>query len=440
VTAPVPATAPVFETVVGDLAVVVGAAHLRPGAPADAVAGVQPRLVLEPGTGGELARVLRVAAGAGLAVVPRGGGTKRAWGAPPRAADLVLSTRRLDAVVEHAAGDLTVTVQAGCTIARLQQAVAAAGQRLALDPLRPEGATVGGVVAANDAGSLRGAFGSLRDQLIGIQVALPDGRLARAGGKVVKNVAGYDLPKLYCGSLGTLGVVVEATFRLYPLPRETRTLRFAPADVRIAAAQLLAIQASALRPTGVQLALGSAAAPELAVRLESASPGALAAQQAQLLALAAPLRQTAGAAPAPDPWLARERLLAGAEPAAPAPAAPPAAVCKLTFLPARLVSLVDGIAAAAAAADWHLVAQGAGIGWLRLEATSPGALLAAILRVRAGAALLGGSLVVAEAPAALAPELDVWGDPGDALHLMRALKQRFDPGGVLNPGRFVGGI
>ena len=156
-TAPVPATAPVFETVVGDLAVVVGAAHLRPGAPADAVAGVQPRLVLEPGTGGELARVLRVAAGAGLAVVPRGGGTKRAWGAPPRAADLVLSTRRLDAVVEHAAGDLTVTVQAGCTIARLQQAVAAAGQRLALDPLRPEGATVGGVVAANEGAAQRAA-------------------------------------------------------------------------------------------------------------------------------------------------------------------------------------------------------------------------------------------------------------------------------------------
>ncbi len=416
-----------LDAIAGDLAIVVGADHLWPGVPEPTLSGIRPGLVVEPGTADELARVLRVAAAAGLAVLPRGSGTKLAWGNPPRAADLLVSTRRLDAVLEHAAGDLTVTVQAGCTIAALQRAVAAAGQRLALDPAHPERATVGGVIAANDGGSLRGAFGSLRDQLIGIQVALADGRLARAGGKVVKNVAGYDLPKLYCGSLGTLGVVVEATFRLYPLPRETRTLCFVPADASVAAAQLLAILASSLRPTGLQLSLGSRTAPELAVRLESGSPAALAAQEAELRALAAP---HAGG-PADDPWLARERLGRGTG---------VAAICKLTFLPARLASLIHAVGAASAPGEWQLVAQGAGVGWLRLEATSSDALRAAILDIRCEAALRGGSLAVAEAPLDVAAQVDAWGDPGDALPHMRRLKERFDPAGALNPGRFVGGI
>jgi glycolate oxidase FAD binding subunit len=419
------------DAVAADIAGVVGAAHVRAAAAEDAVAGVRPRLVAEPGSAAELARVLRLAAAAGLAVAPRGGGTKTAWGNPPRAAELVLSTRRLDALLEHAAGDLTVTVEAGCTIAGLQQAVAGAGQRLALDPATPERATVGGVIATNDGGSLRGAWGSLRDQLIGIHVALPDGRLARSGGKVVKNVAGYDLPKLFCGSLGTLGVVVEATFRLYPLPRETRTLRFAPADIPASVTQMRAILASTLRPTGVQLTLGSGAAPELAVRLESGSRAALDAQQAQLCALAAPLCAASGAGAADDPWLARERLHGGGG---------PVAVCKVTFLPGRLASLIEAVAAAALPGGWRLVAQAAGIGWLRLEATSPDALRAAILHVRHEAVLRGGSLVLAESPADLAPAIDVWGDPGDALPLMRRIKERFDPENVLNPGRFVGGI
>ena len=150
-------------------------------------------------------------------MIPRGGGTKLGWANSPARAGLILSTARLTEVIEHAWADLTVSVGAGCTVQRLQEALAQHGQRLALDPLWPEKATVGGVLSTNDSGALRLRFGALRDLIIGVTVALPDGTLASSGGKVVKNVAGYDLPKLVTGALGTLGVITRAVFRLHPL-------------------------------------------------------------------------------------------------------------------------------------------------------------------------------------------------------------------------------
>src|SRR5205085_1751730 len=152
----------------------------------------------------------------------------------------------LNHVIEHAAGDMTVTVEAGCTIAALQQVLAQRGQRLALDPLWPDRSTVGGVIATNDSGSLRHAFGSLRDLILGVTVAPPDGALARSGGKVVKNVAGYDLPKLMVGAFGTLGVVTSATFRLHPLPAATRTFPFVAPSARDAGRFVLAVRDSTL--------------------------------------------------------------------------------------------------------------------------------------------------------------------------------------------------
>src|SRR6266566_4361011 len=178
-----------------------GSGYARSATAADAVAGVQPKLVIEPGTESELAEILRLSNGAGLAVIPRGGGTKLGWGNSPARADLILSTARLAEVIEHAWADLTVTVEAGCTIQRLQETLAQHGQRLALDPLWPEKATIGGVLSTNDSGALRLRFGALRDLIIGVTIALPDGTLASSGGKVVKNVAGYDLPKLVAGDV-----------------------------------------------------------------------------------------------------------------------------------------------------------------------------------------------------------------------------------------------
>ncbi|MGA7448854.1 MAG: FAD-binding oxidoreductase, partial [Terriglobales bacterium] len=218
------------EAAWSDLRALVGEEHFRASMMEDAVDDVLPHMVIEPGNAAEVAGALKVAMGAGLKVIPRGGATKMGWGNPPRGGELVLSTRRLDRVVEHAWGDMTATAEAGCTFQQLQQTLAEHGQRLALDPLWPERATIGGILATNDSGPLRIRFGSLRDLIIGITLALPDGTLAKSGGKVVKNVAGYDLPKLATGSLGTLGIITQAIFRLHPVPRESRTLSFSISD------------------------------------------------------------------------------------------------------------------------------------------------------------------------------------------------------------------
>jgi len=159
--------------------------------------------IVEPQSGEEAAEILRCANEDGAAVIPRGGGTKSDWGNPPARTDVMLSTARLNRVIEHAWADLTVTVEAGCTIAELQRTLARHGQRLAVDPLWPEKATVGGVLSANDSGVLRLRYGGLRDLVIGVKLALTDGTVAQSGGKVVKNVAGYDLSKLVTGAFGT---------------------------------------------------------------------------------------------------------------------------------------------------------------------------------------------------------------------------------------------
>src|SRR5689334_8935601 len=220
--------------------------HLRPASPADAVSGIQPQIVLEPTTEQQLAAALRLANESKLAVIPRGGGTKLGWGNPPSRGDIILSTTRLNKILEHAWADLTVTVEAGCTVQTLQETLAQHGQRLALDPLWPEKATVGGILSTNDSGGLRLRFGALRDLIIGVTIALPDRTLASSGGKVVKNVAGFDLPKLITGALGTLGVITRAVFRLHPLPHGSRSFSIPAANPDETQKLVLGVQDSKL--------------------------------------------------------------------------------------------------------------------------------------------------------------------------------------------------
>src|SRR6201998_2449454 len=260
---------------------VLGPENLHPAGSADAVSGVLPQFVAERDNEQQLAAILSMANEAGIAVIPRGGGTKLDWGNPPKRAELILSTTRLNRILEHAWADLTVTVEAGCTLKSLQKKLAQHGQRLAFAGLWPERATIGGVLSTNDSGSLRLRFGALRDLIIGATIALPDGTLASSGGKVVKNVAGYDLPKLVTGAFGTLGVITRAVFRLHPLPRATKSFSFTAENYSNMQQHILAIQDSQLAHTSLQIRAASGEDSTADILFEATEAG-LAAQEAQL--------------------------------------------------------------------------------------------------------------------------------------------------------------
>jgi len=406
-----------------------GPEHVHAAGPADAVAGVQPKAVVSPGNERELAEVLRLSNEAGLGVIPRGGATKLGWGNPPARSDLVLSTARLNEITEHAWADLTVSVEAGCTIHKLQETLAQHAQRLALDPLWPEKATVGGVLSSNDSGALRLRFGALRDLVIGVTLALPDGTLASSGGKVVKNVAGYDLPKLATGAFGTLGVISRAVFRLHPLPRLTRSFSVATATAEETRRFIQAVQNSKLAHTALQVRFESGAAPEVDVLFEGTEAG-LQAQEAHLKVHA----ETTGVTEAsPEIWNARQSLWSSLKPES-------TALAKFTVLPAEIEKSMETIAKSAIARhlEWEGVVQATGIGWLRLEGGAKD-LGVSLQELREQFERNSGSLLVLHRPAAM-PSIDAWGNAGDALPLMKAVKQQLDPKSTLNPGRFVGGI
>ncbi|MGH3771137.1 MAG: FAD-binding oxidoreductase [Pseudonocardiaceae bacterium] len=382
----------------------------------DTVDGVPARWVARPGGTDEVAAVLRAAAGLGLRVVARGTGTRLAWGVAPTALDLIVDTSRMGAVLAHAAGDLVVTVQAGLRMADLQDALAPHRQRLALD----SGGTMGGTIATAAAGPLRYRYGSVRDLLIGITVVLADGTLTRSGGTVVKNVAGYDLGKLYTGSLGTLGVITEAVFRLCPLPESSRWITVLAADVERAAAAIAAIRASQHDPASIEVDRSTPGAPvTVGVAIEGVTKGigARADAVADLLKDAAGTPATVTEQP-PGWW---------GQPPHP-PRGPAAAV---TCEPSGLADLLTTAPGA--------LRGSAGAGVLVAGLSDGDQLGAELGQLRGIAARHGGGAVLRCAPPHRKAGLDVWG-PVPALALMRRLKDQFDPEHRLAPGRFVGGI
>lgn len=404
-----------------DLRAIVGDADAREGAASDAVAGIPAAHVARPADAEQVAALLRLADRAGWAVAPRGGGTKLGWGAPPRRVDLLLDLGRLDRILEHAAGDLVVRAEAGVRYDRLQAALEGDAQMLALDSPYPS-ATLGGMVAANVSGARRLRYGTVRDLLIGITVVLADGTVAKAGGKVVKNVAGYDLAKLFTGSLGTLGVIVETIFRLHPRPAARRAVSVSLASPRDAGQAVQSLFRSTLEPSAVELRW-SGGAGRLHLLFEGIEPGA-AAQAETARSLLGELGETAmedGAAAPRDEADAAMRLKV---------AHPPAA------LEAVLVAAEEEAhrAGAAISVEGHAAS---GVLYLSLDG-EPAALagLPAALRTR----VAEGSVVALRVPPEVRGEVDVWGPVGDALPLMRRVKEQFDPAGRMNPGRFVGGI
>jgi glycolate oxidase FAD binding subunit len=424
-------TAGVSHSLEADFHNLVAPENVRSAGASDTVAGVQPRLVVEPGSEPELAKVLKLANEARLAVIPRGSGTKLDWGNPPSRADIVVSTARLDKILEHAWADMTVTVEAGCTVAKLQQTLAQHGQRLAVDVLWPERATVGGILSTNDSGALRLRFGPLRDLIIGATLALADGTVAHSGGKVVKNVAGYDLHKLATGAFGTLGTIARAIFRLHPLPHHSQSLTIPARDVGEVQRIVLRIQESKLAHSALQARFSSSAAPSVDILLEGTEAG-VSAQQEDLLKIIAPLAANRSAA---EVWNARCELYGSFD-----TNPDRCAVAKLSLLPSSIAATIESMSRTAETQklDWTFVLQAMGVGSVGLIGTAP-AMHSALRALRQYLKNEGGSLVVHRRPVGMEP-LDAWGDADDAVSLMRAVKMRFDPNATLNPGRFVGGI
>ena len=418
-----------IETTWADLQAIVGRDYIWPASLGETIDGLQPAKVIAPANAQQVAEVLRYCSTAGLAIIPRGGGTKLGWGNRPQKADLVLSTERLNKVIEHAWGDMTTTVEAGCTIADLQRTLQEHGQRLAADPLYPETATVGGFLATADNGTFALRYGGVRDLVLGVEIALPDGTLVKAGGKVVKNVAGYDLCKLMIGSLGTLGVITRAVFRLHPLAVATATYTTLSSSAKEAAKLLLAILDSQLVYTGLQIRADHADQITIDIRFEGI-PESLEDQYFKLARVSGgvPFVQCAGAV-----WNSREKMFSEAT---------DSVICKVSVLPSQIGWLCESVfqQAEATATATFAVAQATGTVQVRLDAPTPAFLLEALAGVRGEVERLDGSLLVQQCPQLLKEELDVWGALKDGFALMQQIKGKYDPARTLNPGRFVGAI
>jgi len=367
-----------------------------------------------PASAAEVAERLAACAAEGRTVRVTGGGTRAGWGRPVRA-DAELSTARLDAIAEHSPGDFTAVVGAGVPFERAQAAFAEAGQMLALDPPAAPGATIGGLVATADSGPRRHRYGTPRELVIGVQVALPDGTLARAGGKVIKNVAGYDLSKLMAGAFGTLGIITEVALRLHPRPERTATARFAAQEPealgRIAAE--LAHRPLELEALDVRYHGGEGA-------ILARFAGATAREQASELGGGADVLEDDG-----ELWDAQRAGQRSTD----------GVVVRVSALPAELADVLRAADATGAGVAGR---AGTGLLYLTLPAGDGAAETVAWLRSE----LTPAPCVVLDAPEAVRAALDdPWDVPeGPELSLARRVKERFDPAGTLNPGLFIGGM
>lgn len=420
---------------VEDLKEIVGAENVREASATDSIDGVAPSHVVEPGTTEELSGVLGLANERGLGVVPRGAGTKLSLGNPPARLDLIVSTARMNGLIEHVPGDQIVRVQAGLPLSDLLEEISVSRQMLALDP--PErglGATLGGIVAANSSGPRRLRYGTVRDLIIGVTVVLADGTIAKAGGKVVKNVAGYDLSKLFTGSMGALGVISEANFRLHPLPEAARTVAVDLDDAERAGEASQEVMKSSVEPSSCELHWRGGRGT-LSVLVEGIGPGVDAQSETITEILAR---------------FGEPRSLSDEEAGALGPEEPPRTgsdevALKVSAFPAGLADVVRAVeeAAGRAGLESRVVASAAsGVAQVGLSGGGEEAQAAAIEHIRDHTTreYPGGSVVVWRAPAGVKHRVEVWGPPGDKEVLIRRVKERFDPRATMSPGRFIGGM
>jgi len=409
-----------------DLRRIVGRDNFREATEEDIVEGVEPDFVVEPGSIEEISDVMKLAAREGLAVAPRGSGTKMHIGDPPRTLDLIVSTVRMNEVLEHTPGDQIVRLEAGVKLEDLQENVSDSDQMLAIDP--PEsGATIGGIVAANSSGPRRYRYGTIRDLIIGITVVLHDGTVAKAGGKVVKNVAGYDLSKLFTGSLGTLGIIATANFRLHPRPEASRTVAVEVAGPQQAQAAAQAIVHSQVEATAVELYYGESD-KLLAVLLESI-PGGIDAKEENASVL---LKQ-----------FGEVRTLSDEEVDHLGPLTTPEVVLKIGTPPVELAAVLESVLGAAERKGLthpRITGHaGTGVTLVGFSGENEDGAAGFVEEMREIWVRRGGNVTLQRAPLTLKQRVSTWDNGGDYLGLVRRVKEKFDPRGGMNPGRFLGG-
>ena len=379
-----------------------------------------------PSSPDEAGQVMGAAGAEGRRVWIRGGGSKSSWGGSTEPPEVEVSTERLDRLVEHNEGDLTAVFEAGLPLARAQEALADAGQMVALDPPlgvpgKEDRATIGGVVATGDSGPLRHRYGAPRDLILGITVALSDGTVAKAGGKVIKNVAGYDLAKLFAGSFGSLGLIVAVVMRLHPRPPETVTAVGVSDDPDALGDGASAVAHSPYGPECLDVSW-SGGHGEVMARFVGAAPEAGAREVVKLMERAG--LEARLATDDDDRWerqRARQRSADGA-------------VVRVSGLASELPKVLRSAREVGASMVGR---AGLGLSWMTLGGGDVADLVAGVEEVRGR--LHPFPCVVLDAPAEVREKVEVWGDEG-AVPLMRRVKARFDGPGVCNPGIFVGGI
>jgi glycolate dehydrogenase FAD-binding subunit len=432
--------APKLRGIVGDRHVLTGV-----GCSPYVLEGRTPDAVVFPGTRDEVSAVLVAAGEASVPVTPWGGGTRIAVGAPPPRAGIVLALKRFDKMLEHEPADLTCTVEAGMTMAALQAALGTRGQWLSLDPPHADRATVGGILASNASGPRRHLYGTGRDLLIGLTMVLADGSVVRGGGKVVKNVAGYDLPKLAIGSFGTLGVIVEATVKLRPRPDVDHLVVTRFPGLAEAGAAVRAIMASDLIPSAIDLAdqdavraagLDGKDGAALLVGFDGV-PDQVAWQEAEQARLVGLPGTVLDGAARDEAWKRRGELPRTAF-------EHPTAVMTWGVLPSQSADVMAEAREAAGKRRLRCaLAAHAGVGIITAVLGDGGdaaAVVAAIEDWRRVVEARGGHARLDSAPLAVKERVPVWDPPGPAHRIMKRLKDELDPRGILNPGRFVGGI
>jgi glycolate oxidase FAD binding subunit len=391
-------------------------------------ATTHPGYIVYPQTQAELAEVIAESYRSKCRILVCGSGSKLNWGGLATEIDVVVSTKNINRIIEHADSDLTITVEAGMKFAELEAILAQTNQFIALDPTAPTVASIGGIIATSDTNSLRQRYGSVRDQLLGITFIRADGQLAKAGGRVVKNVAGYDLMKLFTGSYGTLGIITQVTFRLYPVQQTSATTALVGKAEALAEATSI-LRGSALTPTQADLlsthmvtSLGLGEGVGLIARFQSIA-ASVQEQSNRLLEVGQKLGLTGTIYSGVDETDLWQRLLQPMYSSSNCEAI----ICKIGILPTAAVEILTQ-------AEIGFVHMSSGLGMLKFANEQ------CIEEVRNLCQEYHGFLTILAAPAAIKQKLDVWGYRGNGLELMRGIKKQFDPENILNPGRFVGGI